>query len=295
MLKSLCLCVVCFLPPLLKAQEASPLWVQGGSAVSLKIEPGKKIDIQGSVDKDERKNGIFLKLKDQAQAVVKTPPRPIHIILQSLNSLEIKNMKKSSVAVSLKTAQILLKNNQGDLKVHLDEGRLDIQSHKGSVEVHSYTAPVFLDNIQGSLKVSALRAPLSISKSQGRFNIQSFSGLVKLDKLSGRLVFHSEKSEIKLKSYKGSIQGYSGQGEVSGSLTPDQVAIETKFSPIRLYFANSKARIEAQSWEGRVLAPKNFYKDRAGGVYKASGSIRQRGDTPGYVQLKSRFGDISIL
>ena len=302
MLKNICFwIVVCAIQLPLQAQvksegsENPPLWIQGIHAVSLKIEAGKELKTQGSADKEKHKDRVVLVLKDQAQVTVKTPPRSIHVVLQSLENLEIKGLKKSNIKVSVKKGQILLKNNQGDLQVHLDEGRLETKSHKGDVEVHSYLAPVFIEDLKGSLKISSLRAPLNIFKSQGRFNIQSFSGLVKLEKLSGDLTFHAEKSKIQFKSYKGSVQGYSGQGEVSGSLTPDKVKIETKFSPIRLYFANSKARVEAQSWEGKVLAPKNFYKDRAGGVYKASGSIRHRGDTPGNVQLKSQFGKISIL
>ena len=272
-----------------------PLRIQGAHAVSLKIEPGKKLETTGSTNMEKQKDHQLLILKDQAEVTVKTPSRAVSIVLESLENLEIKGFKKTNIKVSLKKGQVLLKSNQGNLQVHLDEGRLEVKSHKGSVEVHSYLAPVFFENLKGSLKISSLRAPLHIFQSQGNFDIQSFDGLIKLEKLSGNLKFHSEKSKIQFKSYKGSIQGYSGRGEISGSLTPDQVKIETQFSPIRLYFSNSKARVEAQSWEGKVFAPKNFYKDRAGGVYKASGSIRQRGDTPGYVQLKSRFGKISIL
>ena len=271
------------------------LRIQGAHAISLKIEPGKKLKTTGSVDIDKQRDHFLLVLGDQAEVTVKTPFPSISIVLQSLENLEIKNLKQANIKVSIKKAKLLVKNNQGDLQVHLDEGRLEAKSHKGNVEVHSYLAPVFFEHLKGSLKIASLRAPLNIFQSQGRFDIQSFSGVIKLEKLSGHLTFHAEKSKIRFKSYKGSVQGYSGQGEVSGSLTPDQVKIESQWSPIHLYFSNSKARVEAQSWEGKVLAPKNFYKDRAGGVYKASGSIRHRGDVPGYVQLKSRYGKISIL
>lgn len=277
-----------------KSQE-KPVRIQGVHAGSIKIEPGKKLETTGEVDIKKQKDHVLLVLEDQTSAVIKTPSSGLSIVLQSLENLEIKNFKKTNIKVSVKKAQILSKNNQGDLQIHLDEGRLEVQSHKGRMDVHSYQAPVFIENLKGSLKISALRAPLNLFKSEGRFDIQSFSGLIKLEKLSGHLAFHSEKSKVRFKSYKGSVQGYSGQGEVSGSMTPDQVSIESRFSPIHLYFANSKARVEAQSWEGKVLAPKTFYKDRAGGVYKASGSIRQRGDVPGNVHLKSRYGKISIL
>lgn len=276
------------------ASEQPPLWIRG-VVVNLKIEPGKELETTGSAEVDKKKDHHLLVLKDSSEVIVKTPARSMSIVLESLDSLEIKGFQKANIKVSLKKGQVLLKNNKGDLQVHLDEGRLELKSHQGSVEVHSYLAPVFLENLKGSLKISSLRAPLSIFQSQGKFNIQSFAGLIKLEKLSGDLSFHSEASKIQFKSYKGNIQGYSRRGEISGSVTPDQVKIETELSPIRLYFANSKARIEAQSWEGKVFAPKNFYKDRAGGVYKASGSIRQRGTIPGYVQLKSRSGRISIL
>ena len=282
--------------PLKEVQKKEkPLRIQGTHAKSLKIEPGKKLEITGSIEIEKEKDRLLLILEDQASAVVKTPSRSLSIVLQSLENLEIKKFKKANIKISLKQAKVLSKNNQGDMQVHLDEGRLEVQSHKGNINVHSYLAPVFLENLQGSLKISALRSPLNIFRSQGRFDIQSFSGPIKLEKLKGHLTFHSEKSKIQFKSYKGSVQGYSRQGGISGSMTPDQVKIESWLSPIHLYFANSKARVEAQSWEGRVLAPKNFYKDRAGGVYKAFGSLRDRGDAPGYVQLKSQYGKISIL
>ena len=276
-------------------KEEKPLRIQGVHAKSLKIEPGKKLEITGSVEVEKEKDHLLLIMEDQAEAVVRTPSPSLSIVLQSLENLEIKKFKKANIKISLKQAKILSKNNEGDMQVHLDEGRLEVQSHKGNVNVHSYLAPVFLENLQGSLKISSLRSSLNIVQSQGKFDIQSFSGPIKLDKLKGHLTFHSEKSKIHFKSYKGSVQGYSRQGGISGSMTPDQVKIESWLSPIHLYFANSKARVEAQSWEGKVLAPKNFYKDRAGGVYKAFGSIRHRGDVPGDVHLKSQYGKISIL
>jgi len=295
LLRNICFFILFFIHFLLQAEEIQPLWIQGAHAVSLKIEPGKELKITGSAEMDKNKDHHLLSLKDSSEVTVKTPARSISVVLESLDSLEIKGFQQSNIKVSFKKGQALLKNNKGDFQVHLDEGRMELKSHQGSVEVHSYLAPVFIEGLKGSLKISSLRAPLHIFKSQGDFGIQSFAGLIKLDKISGNLSFRSEASKIQLKSYKGDIQGYSGRGEVSGSLTPGQVKIETQFAPIRLYFANSKARVEAQSWEGKVYAPKNFYKDRAGGVYKASGSIRQRGDIPGYVQLKSQFGKISIL
>ena len=278
-----------------EASQGKPLRIQGVHAKSLKIEPSKKLKITGAIETEKEKDHLLLILEDQAQAVVKTPAQSLSIVLQSLENLEIKDFKKANIKISLKQAKVLSQNNQGDMQIHLDEGRLEIQSHKGSINMHSYLAPVFLENLKGSLKISALRSPLNISRSQGTFDIQSFSGPIQLEKLKGHLTFHAEKSKIQFKSYKGSIQGYSRQGGISGSMTPDQVKIESWLSPIHLYFANSKARIEAQSWEGKVLAPKNFYKDRAGGVYKAFGSIRHRGDVPGNVHLKSRYGKISIL
>lgn len=300
MLKKICFCVLFAFQFLLQAEvktsdEHPSLRIQGAHAVSLKIEPGKELKTTGSVDVEKQKDHRLLRLKDQAEVTVKTPSRSLSVVLESLENVEIKGFKKINIKISLKKGQVALKNNKGNLQVHLDEGRLEVKSHEGDAEVHSYLAPVFFENLKGSLKISSLRASLSVFQSQGRFDIQNFSGLIKLEKLNGDLSFHSEKSKIQFKSYKGNVQGYSGRGEISGSITPDQVKIESQFSPIRLYFANSKARVEAQSWEGKVFAPKNFYKDRAGGVYKASGSIRHRGDAPGYVQLKSQFGKISIL
>ena len=285
-------CFCCF--TFLAVAEKESLHIRGEDLSKISIYSGEKLRWEGTAVRKRQKEGVVLKLKDP-EVKIYTPLKKIYIVLDSVDQIEVQGLKKVQVVLSLRKAQVSVRGSEGEFQVSVDEGQVYFEKNKGKAEVHSYLAPIHIVEHEGPLQVRSYSSSVRIEKSQGVFNVQSFSSPLYFVRVQGDLNFDSEKSNVKFRQYKGSVKGYTNKGGVSGSFTPDRVQIETGSGPIHLYFAGSKARVEAQSWEGRVLAPGYFYKDRAGGVYKAYGSIRGRGEASGYAYLKSRSGKISIL
>ena len=277
-------------PALLK-----PLYILGQSAQDILIEHSKSFLVTGDVRQKEERARLTLTVKEGEKIVIKTPPRKIHIILPSLKKAVLKGLKKADVFLSAKKAQVWIEQSQGVFRVSLEEGALGLKNNSGSIEARLYSAEASLSEFQGSVFIYSHLGRVTLKESEGKFKILSYASPVYLEKLKGSLDFKVEKSDIRLKLFEGDVEGYSNQGAVTGSLTPRQGKIETGSGLIRLYFQASRARVSAQSWEGRVYAPRNFYKDRAGGVYKAKGSIKDRGQAGGQVSLKSQSGKIYIL
>ena len=275
------------------AQE-KPLYITGKNVSNIFLKSSKKLKWEGKAVHKKEKDTESLTLKDSS-ATIYTPPRDLYIILDSADTVSVDSLKKVNLVVSLRKARVQVRGSSGVFKISLDEGRLDFNKNKGKAEIHSYLAPLYLSAFNGNVQIRAYSQRVQVDQSQGVFNIQSFSSPLVLSQSQGDLQFRCERSNVQFKKYKGSITGYTKKGKVSGSVTPKKAEIETGSGPIHLYFASSKARVEAQSWEGRVTAPHYFYKDRAGGVYKAYGSIKNRGEVDGRVYLKSHSGKISIF
>ena len=277
-------------------QQKSSVLIQGKHVSSINIQPAKKWDISGGVEKKskQKKQSIFV-LKNQSEVSIKTPPQSLFIIMESVGQITVKNLKNTHLHISVKTGNVAITHSQGSFQVSVDNGQVELTNNKGKLEVHSYLAPIRMAQFDGSVVVRSYSGEVKIETSKGPMDVKSFSSPLSFLNTNGSLRFDGEKSPIKLRNHAGDVQGYSHKGSVTGSFIPSQAKIETGSGDIRLYFKSSKARVEAQSWEGKVLAPKYFYKDRAGGVYKAHGSMRDRGDVPGQVSLKSKTGKISIL
>lgn len=288
------------------AQE-KPLYITGKDISKISLHPSKKLKWEGPASHKKEKDKETLNVRAPSIKIY-TPSRALYIILDAADRVAVESLKEVNLTVSLRKGSIQIQNTSGVFKISLDEGRLDFNKNKGKARIQSYSASLHLSEFRGNAEIRTYSQNVQIHKSQGVFDIQSFSSPLVLNQSGGELRFRCEKSNVQLKKYKGRIAGYTNKGKVSGSLTPkEKTEIETGSGSIHLYFASSAARVEAQSWEGKVFAPAYFYKDRAGGVYKAYGFIKNRGknrgknrdknrgEAAGRVYLKSHSGRISIL
>ena len=276
------------------AKVPDTLFVRGEKLTKLLIEPhlGKDVEVKGVVQKEVYKNKMTLKVENSAQ--IKTPAKNIYVILESADQIHIQNFKNRKINVSIRSGEIFLKESQGDFSISVDKGKIRMNNNSGKLRIQSYKADIQINQFQGDMHVFSYQNPIHISQSKGLLHLSTFSGNMELRKVEGDLDYSTHRSDIRLRSFLGNIKGLSRSGSIHGSLTPHKVKIESQSGDINLYFLDSKARVEAQSWEGKVYAPKNFYKDRAGGVYQASGFIQGRGTQKGGVSLKSRSGNIRI-
>ena len=217
------------------------------------------------------------------------------LVVDSAQRIEVNNFTKIDIHITAHKSNVQVQKSGGEFSFSMNEGKLNVSKSHGKIDFKSYSASVNVSDFKGSIGGVSFSGSVFIQNSNGKFNIETFSNSFLIENTSGDLIFRSQRSNIQFKRYTGSVDGFTKSGSIKGSLSPTQARIETGSGEIYLYFLNSRARVEAQSWKGRVLAPSNFYRDRAGGVYKAYGSIRNRGDRRGNVSLKSHSGKISIL
>lgn len=272
-----------------------PLFILGNEVQEVIIRHSDQFELNKESKRKENKDRIDVRAEKGSLIQVGWPSGKIHIVLQRVQKIKIENLKDVDLSISVKKGSVFIDKSKGNFKITVDKGQVHFKNSSGDFLSHLYSASLFVSKFNGSLKVLSYSSPVSIEHSNGQFNIQSYSSALNLDHLKGRLQFRVEKSLVHLKLFKGDVYGYSDTGMVKGSFTPGDVEIETGSGMIRLYFQSSHARVRAQSWEGKVYAPKNFYKDRAGGIYKARGVIKGRGDVLGRVSLKSQSGKIYIL
>ena len=276
------------------ADKEKTLVIEGENHSRISLHSSEELKGDGA-DRFEKNGKLHLKLKADSVNVYLPQFKNVNLVVKKVQKIEIHGFEEININLSAQNSNVSIQKSNGSFKISLDEGQLNISQSQGSVEFKSYLASVNVSEFKGQMKGISFSGSVLIQKSNGEFDIETFSESLSVERSSGQLNFSSQKSNVRLRQYVGSIKGYTKSGSVKGSLSPTQAEIETGSGEIHLYFSNSRARVEAQSWRGRVLAPAHFYKDRAGGVYKAFGSIKDRGDRRGNVYLKSYSGKISVL
>ena len=269
------------------------LFIKAKDAKEIVVEfDSENFEVKGDYKEERARGGIALIVKDQLQ--VKTSSKKIYFILDQVSNVHIKDMKDSHINLSIKKGDVLIENNQGFFSININKGNLEMNNNSGQLQAQIYSAKTKIDQFEGTARIVSYKKPMLIKNTKGSLEVNSFEGSVEIVKSEGSLRYHIGRSNIRIRSYKGSIKGVAKKGSIRGSLKPRKVQIQSESGDINLYFQNAKARVEAQSWEGKIYSPKSFYKDRSGGVSQSSGFITGKGDKTGIVSLKSRSGNIYI-
>ena len=274
---------------------AKPVFIVGEKAESISLYPSEKLKISQGLYKEEKTDRTLIQIKKKSHLKIGVPAEKIHVVLQTAGKISVQGLKKADLSISIQKGSVEVQKSSGRFTVSVDQGRVDFQESGGRLLARLYSAPLSVSKFNGKMDILSYSSPVSIQNSKGEIKAQGYSSPLNVQQVKGSLNFRSQKSDISLKNFEGDLKGYSQMGAVSGSITPKNVQVETDSGKIRLYFQGSRARVSAQSWEAKVYAPKNFYTDRAGGVYKARGTIQDRGKAEGRVSLKSRSGKIYIL
>lgn len=280
------------------AEEVKSLNVHifGNSAREIRVFSSPLFTIKGQVE-SHKKSATRRIIKTNSNSVIQIgmPEGELRITLLEAEQIKIDKLQNTKLFISLQSAHIEIKDSGPFSEISLNNGQIDLDQMRGELRVHSYLAPIKLTGFEGQAEIRTYSGAVEVTEMQGSLDIKSFESPINLVQSKGDIQFHAEKSDIDIRRFDGSMKGYSNKGYVRGSMKPKKVDIQTDSGLIQLYFQNANAYIEAQSWKGKVYAPGYFYRDRAGGVYKAFGRIKDRGERGGKVTLKSQSGKISIL
>ena len=298
-LKKILLILVCqfFIFPLAKGAEKSfpakdikTLIIQVPS-LNLKVKQSKSplYSLKGTEDLDFQvvQDKLFIKSKDFSSKKAwsnKSPKKSLSLeIYGPSNNLQIfsfySNISISSwlkpVFVSSFKGQIKANNTKGAWQISLKEGKINMTRHKGP------------------LKLKSFQAQLRLAKSEGNFDFLLNEGRITIKNSKGQVNFINDKPKIQLTQFTGSLKGFSRLGAVQASLQANEVDISTEEGAVRLYFIKQGPKVKAYTEEGKIYAPKYFYKKFSGKSTLVSGRMRS-GQRKGQVSIKTERGNIYI-
>ena len=261
---------------------------------NLKMEESNDVFAVSEGSFPNEKNVWKLNNKKRSVMVLWVPKLPIEIALFS-GKVEMDKLKQIELSVFMPgRGAIQLKNTDGKINIFQGTGNINIRSHKGDLAIQSEDSRIHLRDCRGKINLSGFKGHVKISKSRGHLIAHSFKSPLIINHFTGRLDFWQEKGGVYLKPMIGSVSGYSGQGEVRGTIHPNVVDLETDKGKIHLDFPYSRAWLTAQTWEGKVAAPRYFNRVKTGGMERVRGRLKGSKNNKGNISLKSHSGSIRV-
>ena len=265
-----------------------------------------KVQYSGELEKEEE-GDVFIvsveKFPDEKLAWKKTGKRPTIKVWAPARNLEVAVFggkvlvdKFADVNLSVFMAgkgSVHIKRTTGELKIFQSSGTINLDSHKGNITIQEEDSLVSLNACKGKINIRGLKGHLEVSKSSGYLDVQSFKAPLVLRHFAGQLSFQQEKGGVYFKPMIGSVSGFSREGELRGTLQPNEVDLKTDTGKIHLDFPYSRAWLTAETWEGRIFTPIYFHRVKTGGMDRSRGRLRGSKHT-GKVSLKSRSGSIRV-
>ena len=265
-----------------------------------------KVKYSGELDTEEE-NNVFVvsveKFPDEKLAWKKTGKRPTIKVWVPARNLEVAIFggkvlvdKFTNINLSVFMAgkgSVQIKRTQGELKIFQSSGKINVNSHKGDITIQEEDSLVSLSSCKGKINIRGFKGHLEVSKSSGYLDVESFKAPLVLRRFAGQLTFQQEKGGVYFKPMIGSVVGFSKEGEVRGTLQPNEVDLRTDTGKIHLDFPYSRAWLTAETWEGKIFTPIYFHRVKTGGMDRSRGRLRGSKHT-GKVSLKSRSGSIKV-
>ena len=195
-------------------------------------------------------------------------------IFSFLSDISISGWLKPVFISSFK-AQIKANNTKGAWQISLKEGKINMTRHKSP------------------LKIKAFQTHLRLVKSEGKFDFQLNEGKITIKNSKGQVNFINDKPKIQLTQFAGTLKGFSRLGAVHASLQANELDVSTEKGVVRLYFIKQGPKVKAYTEEGKIYAPKYFYKKFSGKSSLVSGRIRSD-IKKGQAVVKTERGNIYI-
>ncbi|MCY4320858.1 MAG: hypothetical protein OXC37_00415 [Bdellovibrionaceae bacterium] len=253
----------------IKHSNSSNYTIKGGEDLEFQIEQGE-FSIKS---KDFSIKSAWSNKTKSINLEIFGPSKDLQIF-SFKSKISISNWIKSVFISSFKS-QINSNNTKGSWKLSLKEGSVSMLRHNNS------------------LNLKAFQANLKLSQSEGNFNFQINEGKVTIKKSKGKLTFNSDKPKIHLTQFTGDIKGFNQQGDIRASIQADELDISTKQGAVRLYFMKQGPKIKAYTEEGKIYAPRYFYKKFSGKSTYVSGRIKSK-ISKGNASIKTEIGNIYI-
>ncbi len=241
------------------------------------------------------KNILGKQNKQAIRLVIEAPQIPLQIIAFGGGQIKVADLKNIQLLVSAQNREsIHIQNTQGNLTIFQGTGSARVESHIGQLIAQGENAHIHLQSCEGKMNLKYFKGSIHVEKSTGELDLRSFKAPSTIKKFTGKLNFHTEKGKTQLTHVSGSIFGFSKEGNIKGTLYPNEARIETNTGKIWLNMPKSDIWVNAESWEGKIRTPNYFHHIRTGGMDRASGRLRGTIQRKGSVSLKSQSGSISI-
>ena len=195
-------------------------------------------------------------------------------IFSFYSNISISNWLKPVFISSFK-AQIKANNTKGAWQISLKEGKITMTRHKSP------------------LKLKSFQSQSRLIKSEGNFDFQVNEGKITIKNSKGQVNFITDKAKIQLTQFQGDLKGFSRLGPIQASLQANEVDVSTEEGSVRLYFIKHGPKVKAYTEEGKIYAPRYFYKKFSGKSSLASGRMKS-GIKKGKANIKTERGNISI-
>ena len=265
-----------------------------------------KVKYSGELDTEEEEDVFTVsveKFPDEELAWKKTGKRPIIKVWAPARNLEVAVFggkvlvdKFTNINLSVFMAgkgSVQVKRTKGTLKIFQSSGKISVNSHKGDITIQEEDSLVSLSSCKGKMNIRGFKGHLEVSKSSGYLDVKSFKAPLVLRRFAGQLTFQQEKGGVYFKPMIGSVIGFSKEGEIRGTLQPNEVNLKTDTGKIHLDLPYSQAWLTAETWEGKIFTPIYFHRVKTGGMDRSRGRLRGSKHT-GKVSLKSRSGSIRV-
>ena len=252
--------------------SSSPIYnLKGAEGLDFQLEQGKLLI--KSQNFSSKQAWSDKKTKKSLNLEISGPSKPLQIVSFS-----------SNISISGWTKPVFISSFKADIKANNTKGAWQISLKKGNINMTQH---------KSALKVKSLQTRLKLDKSAGSFDFQVNEGKITIKNSKGQVNFTNDKAKIQLTQFTGSFKGFSRSGAVQAGIQANEVDVSTEEGLVRLYFIKQGPLVKAHTEEGKIYAPKYFYKKFSGKSTSVSGRIRSK-LKKGQVSVKTERGNIYI-
>ncbi len=229
--------------------------------------------------------------RSKINLLIKSPSLPLQVVMRS-GSFDSQSWK-SNLELVVHSGTVKLRGQQGDSKIVIGTGSLNVDDQSGALFVDSFNSKVELAKIQGPAKIQNFSGSTTVVDSDGTMSLESYKAFTKVTKSKGKLIFRLGKSPIKIENFDGEIRGSSKEGPVnivtSGKAS---IRLDSVDAPVNIKTENSGANVNLGSKSGAILAPKNLKAESQGSFRLMLG--RLKGSEPGSIVVRTETGEIRV-
>ena len=242
-----------------------------GKAVFREKEGHITVESHGHNSQDAWKRADWKKSEGRAELKMTGPSAPLNLYMSS-GSVEIARWKHP-VFLSAGTGQVTVAQSEGAWRLALTRGRFSGRELKGDIQLKGFSLSALLQKIQGN------------------FQVQYNEGALKVEGGEGKIHFATDKGKVNVSQFSGDLTGTSVSGDLTAGLKPGKVRVFSHRGALRFGFRKTGVRVSAHSEQGKIYAPRHFFRSHSGKSSVVRGRLKGRPKT-GEASLRTGTGNI---